>query len=92
MDLKSSKRIEPCNCKICVRTRKFKDVLKRIVNDEDKIFLEALFDSLNYLEDEMDYLKMYLENLRTLYPKVYREIHTVEKLKNGDENFPELNV
>jgi len=92
MGLKSSKSLEPCNCKICVRTRKFKAVLKRVTNDEDKKFLETLFDSLNDLEDEMDYLEIYLENLRTLYPKVYREIHTVEKLKNGDENFPELNV
>ena len=45
-----------CRCRLCERGREFDRRVKRLSPDS-RVFFEALYDSLNYAEFELDWLK-----------------------------------
>ena len=43
-----------CDCDYCVRTRKFKEALARVKNDEDKKLFEHVYHLLGMVESELE--------------------------------------
>jgi len=80
---------KPCQCDICNRSRAFAKHLKTITDPDAKSFFNNLFGILYDIEEEVEIQKIYLKNLKTLYPKIYREITTLETLHRDDAEFPE---
>ena len=81
-----------CECKICLRYKEFKKHMDTIDNEDAKKFFENLFGYLYELEDELEICNIYQRNLRQTYPKIYREMLTIEKIKPGMELFPQINI
>jgi len=83
---------ETCNCRLCERSRAFKKHLATVNDQEAKKFFEHLYGEMWDVEEENECLKSYQDNLKRIYPKIYREMHTLEKLEKGNEQFPEINI
>jgi len=83
---------EQCDCRICIRNREFKKHIENVEDKESKKFFEDLFGHIYDIEEETEMLELYQSNLKKMYPAIYREMHTVTPLKNGEEKFPEINI
>jgi len=81
-----------CNCRLCERSRAFKKYLETVSDQDAKKFFETLYGVMQDVEEEIDCLKSYQDNLKRIYPKIYREMHTLKKLEKGNEKFPEINI
>lgn len=88
MEIKNDRK-EPCQCAVCNRSREFKKHLETVTDPDAKLFFDNLFNYLYEVEEEVDCQNIYLKNLRTLYPRVSKEITTLETLHRDDADFPE---
>jgi hypothetical protein len=78
-----------CDCAICNRSRKFKKHLETVTDKDAKNFFEDIFNYLYEVEEERDCFKIYSENLHNLYPRIWKEVTTIQKLHRDDAEFPE---
>lgn len=78
-----------CECWVCNRSRAFSKHLEKVEDKEAKNFFQDLFEGLYETEEELDCHKIYSENLHTLYPRIWKEVTTLQKLKRDDAEFPE---
>lgn len=81
--------VSKCPCPICVRSRAFTKHLNSIESEEARKYFENLYEHIHCVEEDLEIQKIYLSNLKTLYPKVYKEISTLRKLKPEESNYPE---
>jgi hypothetical protein len=63
-----------CECKICQRSREFRKHLKTIENVEAKNFFRETFEYLYEIEEELSFHEIYLNNVKTKYPDIYKKI------------------
>jgi len=88
--LNSESKIE-CNCQICQRNRRLQGIQNKLP-EEDSQFLENLNELLMVLDEENHIFRVYLENLKTLYPKIYQEVCVLENKGWEEQIFPERNI
>ena len=81
-----------CECEDCKRSRTFKKHLSTIDNIDAKEFFENIFGYLYEIEEEIDCQNIYLKNLRTLYPRIHKEITTLEILVKDNAEYPEKQI
>ena len=86
------KEKKPCDCWICIRSRDFKIHIATVENEDAKKFFEAMYSHLFSVEEESDCLKLYQENLKNIYPRIFKEVRTLDRLVPGNELFPEINI
>lgn len=51
-----------------------------------------LFDHIYDIEEELNVFNIYMDNLKRLYPEVYNEIKTLNKLEKSDAKFVEYTL
>jgi hypothetical protein len=51
------KGINMCDCKLCQRTHKFRELIERVEDDEAKQFFEEIFDYMFQIESDLDILQ-----------------------------------
>ncbi len=81
-----------CECEVCIRHRAFEYNLTLIENQNVKEYLEGLYDYFMNVEEDADCNKVYLKNLQRLYPKIYKEVCTLQPLKIDEAGFPEKQI
>jgi len=81
-----------CECSVCIRVREFREYIEHVNGLEAKVWFDNLFCHLNDVENDLDAYKMYEKNLKTLYPKIWREVTTVKPLDVNDAEFPEIQL
>ena len=81
-----------CDCRLCVRDRKFKESIATIENEEARIFFKTMYNELGDVEEELEFTNCYQRNLRDTYPVIYREMRTIAPIAPGTEKFPEINI
>ncbi len=81
-----------CECTICLRSREYKKYLNNITDQETKQWFERIQDTLCGLEESIACYKIYQENLKVLYPKIYKEVTTLRKLEKDEACFPEKQI
>ena len=81
-----------CECELCLRSREFKKYLNNITDPETKQWFERIQDTLFGLEESIECYKIYQENLKALYPKIYKEVTTLRKLEKDEACFPEKQI
>ncbi len=57
-----------------------------------KEWFERIQDTLCGLEESIACYKIYQENLKALYPKIYKEVTTLRKLEKDEACFPEKQI
>lgn len=55
-----------CECRPCVRSRRFKEVLDKIKDEGDKEFLKSLYGSLQDTEVEQDLNEMLIKSQKKI--------------------------
>lgn len=88
MELKNDRK-ELCQCAVCKRSRKFRKYLETVTDTDAKLFFDNLFNYLYEVEEEVECQNIYLKNLKTLYPRISKEITTLEILRSGQAEYPE---
>jgi len=76
-----------CDCVLCMRSKNLSNFLEGV---EDKVYAQKIYEQLCDVEEELSFQTMYLDNLKRLYPQIYREIHTIKKLYI--EKNPQFNI
>ena len=80
---------ESCICELCVRGREYKKYIELIENHEAKKWFINLYNYLYEIEEDLECHKIYASNLRTLYPRISKEISTIKHLTKDEAEFPE---
>ncbi len=80
---------EPCDCKHCIRSKEFKKNIELVENIDAQKWFKELFQYLYELEEDLECHKIYALNLKTLYPKISKEVSTIKKLTRDEAEFPE---
>lgn len=78
-----------CECEFCVRTRAFELHLQLIEDPNIRDWFKSFFEYTMEIEEDLACYKVYLRNLKTLYPKIWKEVHTIKHLERNDAQFPE---
>jgi hypothetical protein len=78
-----------CECGNCARSKEFRKHIETVVDRDTKIFFENLFGYLYEIEEDIECQNIYLKNLKTLYPRIYKEITTLEILHRDNAEYPE---
>ena len=84
--------LNKCSCKLCERSKVFKKHLDTIDNKEAKEWFEDFMGYVYELEEDFDCYRIYNENLKTLYPKIWKETRTVETLSKDNAQFPKRQI
>lgn len=80
---------ESCNCEYCQRSKAFKKYLESVQDEEAREFFVEIYSELDEKEEIIAMHHCYFQNLRNLYPKIYKECRTLEQLKPENAQFPE---
>lgn len=80
---------KPCSCDICKRSRIFKKHLKQIKDPEAIEWFENFFGYVYELEEDLCAYEIYQKNLKTLYPRIWKEVTTIQSLSKDEAEFPE---
>lgn len=80
---------ENCTCELCNRSREYKKYIELVENLEAKKWFTELYNYLYELEEDLACHKIYAENLRTLYPRISKEVSTIKTLTKDEAEFPE---
>lgn len=85
-------QIKECKCHLCRRDKEFYKHIENVTNDESKKWFEDLYNILFDTEEILNCHKIYSNNLETLYPKIWKETHTLSKLSKDNAQFPEKQI
>lgn len=69
-----------CDCEICERSREFKKHLATIEDAAAKEWFDDMFNQLMEVENDACYFNIVRNNLRHLYPEIYKEVVTAQDL------------
>lgn len=78
-----------CECEVCVHHREFKLMLETINNPIAKAWFEDFYGAYYEKDVELSCFKLYNDNLKRMYPKIWKEVTTMEYLDRDDAQFPE---
>lgn len=78
-----------CECEVCVQHRQFKAMLETVNDPIAKAFFEDFYSAFCELGEELSCYKLYNDNLKRVYPKIWKEITTMKYLDRDDASFPE---
>lgn len=81
-----------CNCEFCVRSSQFQHNLSLIENQHAKKWFSDFYEYVLDVEEDLVCQKIYMNNLKNLYPKIWKEVHTISNLKKDDAQFPEKQI
>jgi hypothetical protein len=81
-----------CQCDVCLKCGEFEKHIKNVNDKETAQWFCNLFEHLNNVENDLDAHKIYDKNLRTLYPKIWKEVTTIRPLSKDDAQFPEIQL
>lgn len=70
--------MDPCNCRICLRSHRFKEALEK-VPDQEKQFFRDLFSDLYSVEMDRDYYRAIVEGSWPTADEIIRK-HRERKL------------
>lgn len=83
---------EKCNCEYCLRNEQYSKKIKSISDYETRVWFEEMYDKLNAVEEDLSAYKIYISNLKNLYPKIWKEVTTVKILSKDEAKFPEIQL
>ena len=83
---------ESCQCGICQRSREFRKHLEAVTNLDAKAFFNDLFNYIYEVEEDLECHKIYSKNLKTLYPRIWKECTTIQPLSKDEAEFPEKQI
>jgi len=83
------KNKEKCCCSLCTRTRDYNYYLNKIQDQETAEWFKDFYGHVCMLEEDLESYKIYNDNLKTLYPKIWKETNTIETLHKDDAKYPE---
>lgn len=83
---------ERCECLVCQRSRIFKQHLDTVTNLEAKQWFEDFFNYVYEVEEDLECQKIYEKNLKALYPRIWKEVTTLQKLTKDEAEFPEKQI
>lgn len=75
-----------CNCKFCQTSRKHRAFLEQMPEDMRK-FYDKLYEVFFEIQEEYDCKELYWDNLKRVYPEIYKEVRKIEKLERKDAKF-----
>ena len=78
-----------CDCEICVRHRELKMMLARISDPIARGWFEDFYSSFCEVEETLSCYKLYNDNLKRMYPKIWNEVTTLKYLDRDEAQFPE---
>ena len=81
-----------CDCRLCSRNEKYQMMIDKIEDVDVKTFFESIYNELGDVEEDNEILTVYQNNLKRMYPTIYRETRTLEQKQSGDEKHPEINI
>lgn len=73
-----------CDCKSCTRHREFDTKLEQIPEGLREYF-NSVFEELGCVEEDLECANIYLSNLRSKYPEIYKEVHTIRNINETRE-------
>lgn len=63
-----------CECNFCKRNLEFIKVTEKINDKEIQDFFRNILDYIIEVEEDLDFSKIYLKNLKIKYPEIYQEV------------------
>ena len=66
-----------CSCSICERSRSFSLITQRL-NEEDKTFMNSIFNELNELEADADFDTLKLSLFKEQFPGSYLDYKSIK--------------
>lgn len=81
-----------CECPICLRQKEFVKIREFLGEGELLDTFNLLIDHLYSVEEDLDCSKIYLQNLKNLYPKIAKEVITLEQLDQLNAKYPEKQI
>lgn len=81
-----------CDCEFCTRNRTFTKHLNNITDESTKEWFSDFYNYVCELEENLVCYKIYNRNVKTLYPRIWKETTTVQKLEKNDAEFPEKQI
>lgn len=81
-----------CECEFCVRTRAFEHQLTMIDNPDIRKWFESFYEYVMGIEEDLSCEQVYMQNLKKLYPRIWKEVRTIKPLEKDDAQFPEKQI
>lgn len=82
-------KTKKCVCEVCVQYREFKKNLEKISDPLVRAWFEEFYSSYCEKDEELSCYRLYNDNLKRRYPKIWKEVTTMKYLDKDDAEFPE---
>ncbi len=78
-----------CTCDVCMRYREYKLFLERIPDQATRSYFEEFYSFHAEIDETLSCYRHYNDNLRRMYPRIWKEVTTLTYLDKDDAEFPE---